>query len=82
MSRRETKDAVEYGIRHGVFRALERDGVRGRPTLHYTLTGKPLPDVNRVTAGPCFDALLIAWGMTIVPVVLTTEVSSSRMNVD
>lgn len=74
MNSREASDAIQYGVRHGVFEREQRVGVGANERVQYRLTGKPLPQLKS-TPSPSFDGLLKAWGIARNPPLLETPTS-------
>jgi len=59
MNSREASDAVQYGVRHGVFERVKRLCASANERVQYRLTGQPLPTL-KASPGPSFDGLLRA----------------------
>jgi hypothetical protein len=74
MNSREASDAVQYGVRHGVFERVKRPGASANERVQYRLTGQPLPTL-KASPGPSFDGLLQAWGIARNPPLLEAPTS-------
>jgi hypothetical protein len=67
MNSRDASDAVQYGVRHGVFERIKRPGASANQRVQYRLTGQPLPALKSMPPAPSFDGLLQAWGIARTP---------------
>ncbi|MGF6408391.1 hypothetical protein OKW37_000061 [Paraburkholderia sp. MM5482-R2] len=74
MTSRDASDAMQYGVRHGVFERVKRLGASANERVQYRLTGHPLPPLKS-TPGPSFDGLLQAWGIARNPPLLEAPTS-------
>jgi hypothetical protein len=74
MNSRDASDAVQYGVRHGVFERMKRPGASANERVQYRLTGQPLPALKSAPA-PSFDGLLQAWGIASTPPRLAARTS-------
>lgn len=81
MNSRDASDAIQYGVRHGVFERIRRPGARANERVQYRLTGHRLPAV-REAGTPSFDALLTAWGIARIPPQLPGKVSAQVASTD
>jgi hypothetical protein len=81
MDSRDASDAVQYGVRHGVFERVKRQGASANERVQYRLTGQSLPALKS-TPAPSFDELLQAWGIASTPPRLTTRTSNKSQLVD
>ncbi|CAE6862518.1 hypothetical protein R69746_07893 [Paraburkholderia aspalathi] len=75
MNSRDASDAIQYGVRHGVFERIRRPGARANERVQYKMTGHRLP-AAREAGTPSFDALLTAWGIARIPPQLPGKVSA------
>ncbi|MBC8751293.1 MULTISPECIES: hypothetical protein [Paraburkholderia] len=66
MNSRDASDAVQYGVRHGVFDRIKRPGASANERVQYRLTGQSLPALKSAPV-PSFDGLLQAWGIARTP---------------
>ncbi|SFT50303.1 hypothetical protein [Paraburkholderia aspalathi] len=66
LNSRDASDAIQYGLRHGVFERTARPGMRANERVQYRLTGQPLP-ARKAAPAPSFDGLLEAWGIASTP---------------
>ncbi|MBN3761045.1 hypothetical protein [Burkholderia sp. Ac-20365] len=72
MSKRDLRSALDYGMRRGVFEAVEHSGRSADARVSYQLTGVPLlpPDTGKRVDLITFDGLLGAFGIAAVPPML------------
>jgi hypothetical protein len=81
MNSRDASDAVQYGVRHGVFERMKRPGASANERVQYRLTGQPLPALKAAPA-PSFDGLLQAWGIASAPPRLAARTSRKLQMTD
>lgn len=74
MNSRDASDALQYGVRHGVFERVKRLGASASERVQYRLTGQPVPPL-KTRPGPSFDGLLQAWGIAHNPPLLEAPTS-------
>jgi hypothetical protein len=64
MNSRESSEALQYAIRHGVVAREKHPGAAPDERVTYRLTGQPLTAIKKPSFS--FDALLSAWGLSVV----------------
>jgi hypothetical protein len=67
MTHREASDAVRFAVRHGAMELVPRPSSKATDRRLYQLTGRVLPEPRNAPSKPCFDRLLMAWGMCWIP---------------